>query len=309
MVRNEIIQEKVEVASVEDKIQKVRLHWFRHVMRKGYDAPMRRCETLAMDNFRQGRDLTPLSSDVKTSLDERKKSKSMKKMHEKVLNDIRLPSKGCYVLVIATKKDQGTLEGSKKIEEEQIVTLSAPTSSPMPADSFKTPYIQHCILEMPISDVSSDLTIEVGSASFALHRFPLVSRSGRIRKLLLEAKDTQVSRSNLTGLPGGSNAFELAAKFFYRVNVEITISNMTLIRCAARFMEMTEDICEENLEIRTEVFLKDAIIPSIYNSISVLHRCEKLLPVSKEVNLVRQLTNAIANNACKEQLTSGLSKL
>ncbi|KAF3613296.1 hypothetical protein FXO38_36324 [Capsicum annuum] len=209
-------------------------------------------------------DLTPLSSDVKTSLDERKKSKSMKKMHEKV-----------YLM------------------HEQVMDngICAPG------------------LRRPISDVSSDLTIEVGSASFALHRFPLVSRSGRIRKLLLEAKDTQVSRSNLTGLPGGSNAFELAAKFFYRVNVEITISNMTLIRCAARFMEMTEDICEENLEIRTEVFLKDAIIPSIYNSISVLHRCEKLLPVSKEVNLVRQLTNAIANNACKEQLTSGLSKL
>ncbi|PHU00947.1 BTB/POZ domain-containing protein SETH6 [Capsicum chinense] len=143
-------------------------------------------------------------------------------------------------------------------------------------------------LRRPISDVSSYLTIEVGSASFALHR---------------------VSRSNLTGLPGGSNAFELAVKFFYRVNVEITISNMVLLRCAARFMEMTEDFSEENLEIRTEVFLKDAIFPSMSNSISVLHRCEKLLPVSKEVNLVRQLTNAIANNACKEQLTSGLSKL
>ncbi|KAM3237752.1 hypothetical protein P3S67_012163 [Capsicum chacoense] len=105
-------------------------------------------------------------------------------------------------------------------------------------DSFKTPYIQHCILEMPISDVSSDLTIEVGSTNFALHKFPLVLRSGRIRKLLLEAKDTKVSRINLTGFPGGSDAFELAAKFCNRVNVEITISNVALLRCAARFMEM-----------------------------------------------------------------------
>ncbi|PHT48398.1 hypothetical protein CQW23_12606 [Capsicum baccatum] len=80
-------------------------------------------------------------------------------------------------------------------------------------DSFKTPHIQHCILEMPISDVSSDLIIEGGSASFSLHKFPLVSRSERIRKLLLEAKDTKVSRINLTGLTGGSDAFELTAKF------------------------------------------------------------------------------------------------
>ncbi|KAF3637105.1 putative dnaJ -like protein subfamily C member 14-like [Capsicum annuum] len=161
----------------------------------------------------------------------------------------------------------------------------------------------------PISDVSSNFTIEVGSASFALHKFPLISRSERIRKLLLKANDTKVLRINLIGLPGGSNAFELAAKFCYRVNVEITISNVTLLRCAARFMKMTEDISEKNLEIRTEVFLKDAVFPNISNSISVLHRCETFLPLSEEVNLVSQLINAITNNACKEQLTSDLSKL
>ncbi|PHU29963.1 BTB/POZ domain-containing protein SETH6 [Capsicum chinense] len=101
-----------------------------------------------------------------------------------------------------------------------------------------------------ISDISSDLTIKVRSANFALHKFPLVSRSERIRKLLLEGKDSKVSRINLTGLPGlpgRSDAFELATKFCYRVNVEITISNMALLRCAARFMEMTEDISEKNL--------------------------------------------------------------
>ncbi|PHT71117.1 hypothetical protein T459_26221 [Capsicum annuum] len=91
--------------------------------------------------------------------------------------------------------------------------------------------------------------------------------------MLLEAKDTKVSRINLTGLLGRSNAFELAAQFCYGVKVEITISNMALLRCAARFMEMTEDIFEKNLEIRTK------------------------------------LINVISNNACKERLTSGLSKL
>ncbi|PHU30738.1 BTB/POZ domain-containing protein [Capsicum chinense] len=96
--------------------------------------------------------------------------------------------------------------------------------------------------------------------TYALRRvkFPLVSQSGRTRKLLLEAKDTNVSRINLAGLPGGSNAFELAIKFCYGVNVEITISNMVLLKCAARFIEMTEDISEKNLEIHTEgLFIKD----------------------------------------------------
>ncbi|KAK4407046.1 BTB/POZ domain-containing protein [Sesamum angolense] len=162
---------------------------------------------------------------------------------------------------------------------------------------------------MPISDVSSDLTIEVGTASFALHKFPLVSRSGRIRKLLSEAKDSKISRLNLSGVPGGSQAFELAAKFCYGVNIEITVSNVGMLRCAAHFLEMTEEFSDKNLEARTEVYLKDTVLPSIPNSITVLHHCEGLLPTAEEINLSSRLINGIANNACKEQLTSGLSKL
>ncbi|XP_044492232.1 BTB/POZ domain-containing protein At1g03010-like isoform X1 [Mangifera indica] len=163
--------------------------------------------------------------------------------------------------------------------------------------------------EWPISDVSSDLTIEVGASSFALHKFPLVSRSGRIRKLLLEAKDSKVSRVNLSAVPGGPEAFELAAKFCYGVNVDITLSNVAMLRCAAHSLEMTEDFAEKNLETRAEAYLKEIVFPNISNSISILHSCESLLPISEEINLVNRLINAIANNACKEQLTSGLLKL
>ncbi|XP_051118961.1 BTB/POZ domain-containing protein At1g03010 isoform X2 [Andrographis paniculata] len=162
---------------------------------------------------------------------------------------------------------------------------------------------------VPTSDVSSDLTIEVGTASFALHKFPLVSRSGRIRKLLLESKDAKVSRLNLSGIPGGSHAFEQAAKFCYEVNLAVTVANVASLRCASHFLEMTEELSEKNLEARTESYLKDMILPSIPNSVSVLHHCESLLPIAEEINLVNRLITAIANNAGKEQLTSGLSKL
>ncbi|PHT86395.1 hypothetical protein T459_08501 [Capsicum annuum] len=54
-VRNETIREKVGVASVEDKMREVRLRWFGYVMRRGTDAPVRRCEKLALDGFRRGR--------------------------------------------------------------------------------------------------------------------------------------------------------------------------------------------------------------------------------------------------------------
>lgn len=136
-----------------------------------------------------------------------------------------------------------------------------------------------------------------------------MSRSGRIRRILLESKETKISRVNLSAVPGGSESFELAAKFCYGVNVELTLSNAAMLRCAAHFLEMSEDFAEKNLETRAEMYLKDMVFPHISNSISVLHRCEGLLPVAEEINLVNRLINAIANNACKEQLTSGLLKL
>nr|GLL42605.1 BTB/POZ domain-containing protein At1g03010-like isoform X1 [Ipomoea trifida] len=191
-----------------------------------------------------------------------------------------------------------------------VVTIAELKPSVSGKRAFRPSSSARHVTEWPISDVTSDLTIEVGGASFALHKFPLVSRSGRIRKLLADAKESKVSRLNLSDVPGGSEAFELAAKFCYGVNVEISLSNVGVLKCVASFLEMTEEVSEKNLEMRSEIFLKEIVLPNISNCISVLHRCETLLPVSdNKANLVARLINSIANNACKEQLTSGLSKL
>ncbi|CAL9768616.1 unnamed protein product [Musa acuminata subsp. burmannicoides] len=163
--------------------------------------------------------------------------------------------------------------------------------------------------EWPLSDVSSDLTVEVGTSSFALHKFPLVSRSGRIRKLISDAKNSKVTRINLHGTPGGAEAFEIAAKFCYGINTELNPSNVAMLRSAAHYLEMTEEFAEKNLELRTEIYLKEAVIPNIVNSITVLHHCESLLPVAEEINLINRILTAVATTVCKEQLTSGLSKL
>ncbi|MBA0617591.1 hypothetical protein Godav_027021 [Gossypium davidsonii] len=190
-----------------------------------------------------------------------------------------------------------------------VVTVAELKPSMSGKRSFRqSSSIRHAT-EWPISDVSSDLTIEVGASSFALHKFPLVSRSGRIKKLLVDTKDAKISHINLSSIPGGSEAFELAAKFCYGINVEIMLSNVAMLRCASNFLEMTEEFADKNLEARTEAYMKDMVLPNISSSISVLHHCESLLPISEEINLVNRLINAIANNACKEQLTSGLLKL
>ncbi|XP_070007264.1 uncharacterized protein [Nicotiana sylvestris] len=54
-IRNEDIREKVGVAPMEDKMREVRLRWFGHIQRRSTDAPVRRCERLAVVGTRRGR--------------------------------------------------------------------------------------------------------------------------------------------------------------------------------------------------------------------------------------------------------------
>ncbi|KAF6135929.1 hypothetical protein GIB67_006821 [Kingdonia uniflora] len=190
-----------------------------------------------------------------------------------------------------------------------VVTMSELKPSISGKKSFRPSSSTRHTSEWPISDVSSDITVVVGATSFSLHKFPLVSKSGKIRKLLIEAKDSKVSRINVPAVPGGLETFELAAKFCYGVNIEINLSNVGMLWCAAHHLEMTEEFAEKNLKTRTEIYLKEMVLPSISNSIFVLHRCESLLPIAEESNLVSRIINGITCNACKEQLTSGLSKL
>ncbi|KAL6498695.1 hypothetical protein OROGR_028242 [Orobanche gracilis] len=54
-LRNEVIREKVRVASIEDKMMENRLRWFGHVRRRPVDAPVRRLESWGTINIVKGR--------------------------------------------------------------------------------------------------------------------------------------------------------------------------------------------------------------------------------------------------------------
>jgi len=54
-IRNEVIRDKIRVASIEDKISDARLRWFGHIRRMPRDAPVRRCETIECPNYRRSR--------------------------------------------------------------------------------------------------------------------------------------------------------------------------------------------------------------------------------------------------------------
>ncbi|XP_057966006.1 BTB/POZ domain-containing protein At5g48800 [Malania oleifera] len=158
-------------------------------------------------------------------------------------------------------------------------------------------------------DVPSDITIEVNGVMFALHKFPLVSRSGRIRKLVAEHRDSDISRIELLNLPGGAESFELAAKFCYGINFEITSANVAQLCCVSDYLEMNEEFSKDNLGSRTEEYLESIVCKNLEMCVEVLQQCENLLPLADELKVVSRCIDAIASKACVEQIASSFSRL
>lgn len=140
-----------------------------------------------------------------------------------------------------------------------------------------------------------------------------MARSGKIRKMVADAKDCNASKLELLSLPGGPQAFELAVKFCYGMNFEITTANVAHLRCVGEYLEMTEEYREDNLIARTEIYLNEIVGNNLEKSVQVLVSCdcdcEALSCVAEQVGIRDACVEAIAMNACKEQLVSGLSRL
>ncbi|KAL6978787.1 hypothetical protein U1Q18_020456 [Sarracenia purpurea var. burkii] len=139
--------------------------------------------------------------------------------------------------------------------------------------------------------------------------FPLVSRSGRIRKLVAERRDSDISRIDLLSLPGGAESFELAAKFCYGVNFEITSANVAQLCCVSDYLEMTEEFSKNNLSSRAEEYLDSIVCKNLEMCVEVLQQCENLLPLADELKIVSRCIDAIASKACVEQIASSFSRL
>ncbi|KAL6967848.1 ATPase of 26S proteasome regulatory subunit 4 [Sarracenia purpurea var. burkii] len=149
-------------------------------------------------------------------------------------------------------------------------------------------------------DIPTDVLVEVGEANFNLHKFMLVAKSNYIRKLILQSKESYVTRIDLSDIPGGPEIFEKAAKFCYGVNFEITVHNVAALRCAAEYLQMTDKYCDGNLAGRTEDFLSQVALNSLSGAVVVLKSCEDLLPMAEDLNIVKRCVEVASVKACSE---------
>ncbi|VYS59917.1 unnamed protein product [Arabidopsis thaliana] len=123
-------------------------------------------------------------------------------------------------------------------------------------------------------EIPSDVTVHVGETSFSLHKFPLVSKCGFIKKLASESSnDSNIIR--IPDFPGGAEGFELAIKFCYDISFEINTENIAMLLCAAEYLEMTEE------------------------HFKVLRKSQDLLPIAERVRLVDRCIDSIAYGICQ----------
>ncbi|KAJ0980279.1 hypothetical protein J5N97_008534 [Dioscorea zingiberensis] len=149
------------------------------------------------------------------------------------------------------------------------------------------------------AELAADLIVNVGDVKFYLHKFPLLSKSSRLKRLVASANDDDDDDDEIyiPDIPGGPAAFEICAKFCYGMIVTLNAYNVVAARCAAEYLEMHETIDKGNLIYKIEVFLNSSIFRSWKDSIIVLQTTKSLLPWSEDLKVIRHCVDSIASKA------------
>jgi hypothetical protein len=126
-------------------------------------------------------------------------------------------------------------------------------------------------------------------------QFPLLSKSSKLQRLVLKATEEGTDEVHIDDLPGGAKTFEICVKFCYGMVVTLSPHNVVASRCAAEYLEMTEDMEKGNLIFKIEVFINSSILRSWKDSIIVLQSTKAMLPWSEELKVVGRCIDAIAS--------------
>lgn len=127
-------------------------------------------------------------------------------------------------------------------------------------------------------------------------QFPLLSKCLRLQRLCSESPETsQIQLIKLPDFPGGVEAFELCAKFCYGITITLSAFNIVSIRCAAEYLQMTEDVDKGNLIHKVEVFLNSCILNGWRDSIVTLQTTKGFTLLCEDLGVTGRCIEAVAS--------------
>ncbi|XP_024960878.1 BTB/POZ domain-containing protein At1g67900 [Cynara cardunculus var. scolymus] len=158
------------------------------------------------------------------------------------------------------------------------------------------------------SEVSSDLVVQVNGTRYLLHKFPLLSKCLRLQRLCSESPESsQHQIIQLPDFPGGTESFELCAKFCYGITITLSAYNIVSARCAAEYLQMTEDVEKGNLLYKLDVFLNSCILNGWKDSIVTLQTTKPFHLWSEDLGITSRCIEAIASKVLSNPLKVSLS--
>ncbi|XP_037474843.1 BTB/POZ domain-containing protein At5g03250-like [Triticum dicoccoides] len=164
-----------------------------------------------------------------------------------------------------------------------------------------------------LTELASDVVVEVGDISFHLHKFPLISRSTTLQKLIAESTTSSDDQDGgkpctvqLDDLPGGAATFRLAAKFCYDIQFELNAANIVPVRCAAQRLGMAG---EGNLAAHAEAFFVRDVLGSWDAAVRALQACDDgddvVRQLAEDLLLAPQCIESLAAKACADPTLFG----
>uniref|UniRef100_A0A803L0T0 NPH3 domain-containing protein n=1 Tax=Chenopodium quinoa TaxID=63459 RepID=A0A803L0T0_CHEQI len=152
------------------------------------------------------------------------------------------------------------------------------------------------------SEVSSDLVIQVQGHRYLLHKFPLLSKCLRLQKLCAESPESSPRQIiQLPDFPGGIESFELCAKFCYGITITLSAYNIIATRCAAEYLQMTEEAEKGNLIYKLEVFLNSCILQGWKDAIVTLQSTKAFPSWSEDLGITSRCIEAIAARCARQK--------
>ncbi|EER91236.1 hypothetical protein BDA96_01G176600 [Sorghum bicolor] len=147
------------------------------------------------------------------------------------------------------------------------------------------------------TELATDIVISIGDVKFYLHKFPLLSKSSRLQRLVASSNEEKNDEVDISDIPGGPSAFEICAKFCYGMIVTLNAYNVLAARCAAEYLEMFETIEKGNLIYKIDVFLTSSVFRTWKDSIIVLQSTKSLLPWCENLKVINHCIDSIASKA------------
>ncbi|CAI9767909.1 unnamed protein product [Fraxinus pennsylvanica] len=159
------------------------------------------------------------------------------------------------------------------------------------------------------SEVSSDLIVQVKGNRYLLHKFPLLSKCLRLQRLCSEIpKTSQHQTVQIPDFPGGVEAFELCAKFCYGITITLSAYNIVSVRCAAEYLQMTEDVEKGNLIYKLEAFFNSCVLHGWSDSIITLQSTKAFGIWAEDLGITSRCIDAIASKVLAHPSKVSLSR-